>query len=83
MSKKTSENVSVSGLQVEATPERMIPKMATRITVGKTNSNIYVVSFLSALADEQPLLIERVAIDDHLLTEFLQLLQQAKEATNE
>jgi acyl-CoA synthetase (NDP forming) len=68
-------------LEVMSTPEKAVPKLVTKVAVGKANNNI-IISFVFDLPGERPQLIERVILDEHLADEMGELVKGLKEVKN-
>jgi hypothetical protein len=69
-------------LSVMAAPGKLIPKYATKIAVAKGGSN-YILSFLTALPDEQAQMIERIVLDEGSVDQLIEALKGLKEAGND
>lgn len=76
--KKTTKS-NYEQLEVAANPSRVIPKLATKVAIGKANGNI-ILSFIFDIPGEQPQLIERVILDEQLASKLGGLINDAKEA---
>lgn len=69
-------------LEITAEPGKVIPKLATKVGVTKAISGNLILSFLCALPDEKPFLIERIVIDKQATDELIDLLKKMQEDTN-
>ncbi len=65
-------------LEITAEPNKVLPKLVTKIGITKADSGNVILSFIFELPDEGAHLVERIIIDSNTSAELVKLLKQAE-----
>lgn len=77
---ENSENTNPREMAVVADPKKMIPKFATKVTLSRTSTGSSIImTFLGGLSEEQPVVIERIAIETKLAEDVIRLIKEVLE----
>lgn len=65
-------------MEVLASPDRVVPKLATQVGIAKSGHNL-IFNFLHAAPNEKPQLIERIALDMENIKQMTEVLMKIME----
>lgn len=64
-------------LKINSEPNKIIPKLATKVAVARSSSGNVILSFVSQLPGEDAHMVERLAIDEATARELASLIKES------